>query len=149
MRALETLRKVRVKIKVIIFLILLTSCNVKSACFPDLIDYSLEGELKRSSSVIIATPISKTWVDDEEDPGFYAGAIYQLDIHEVLIQKNNKIIELWDSNDSGRFAPEIGKRYLMFVQLNSDGKYVVSYCGNSGLYQDKTELINKLKRKIN
>lgn len=116
-----------------------------AACFPELVDYSLEAEINRSSYIVIATPIEHRWVVDKDEPDFYTGSFYKLNIHEVINGYTPSDLELYDGNHSGRFAPEIGKKYLFLLVKNSDGLYFADYCGNSGLLNEKGKIVEKIK----
>lgn len=124
------------------------SSNVFAACYPELIDYSLEAEVQRSPAIIIATPIKHTWVNDVQEPDFYAGSIYQLKVHQTLYSKVQGEIILWDPNNSARFAPDIGKKYLFILYQNNDGLLAVDYCGNSGLIEKKENLLPLIRELI-
>ncbi|KID56555.1 hypothetical protein JF50_11475 [Pseudoalteromonas luteoviolacea] len=132
-------------LKFLLIILLFQSFNALSICLPDMVDYSLEGELKRTSAVIIATPVNRTWEQDKKEPEFYSGAIYQLEVHDVIYTSSSYNLELWDPNDSGRFAPDIGQRYLMFMLENEDGSLSVDYCGNSGLLSEREGLVPKIR----
>ena len=127
----------------------LFSASTFAVCFPDLVDYSLESEVKRSPVIIVATPIGQQWVTDTHEPDFYAGAIYQLQIHQTLYSKVQGEITLWDPNDSGRFAPDIGEKYLLFLSQNAKGLYTADYCGNSGVLEENLELLPIISELVN
>ncbi|GEA11108.1 hypothetical protein [Alteromonas sp. KUL49] len=124
---------------------MLFSSDSIAACFPEFVDYSLEAEVKRSSAILIATPVKREWVNDVDEPDFYSGSIYELQIHQTLFSTVHTNVELWDPNNSGRFAPDIGKKYLLILYQNSDGKFAADYCGNSGLLDEREEIVSKLK----
>lgn len=128
--------------------ILMVPLHALGACFPDIVDYTLEAEVERSPLILIATPTSVEWVKDKNEPDFYAGSIYQLDVQEVIYQKNPVKIELYDPNDSGRFAPDIGKKYLLIFYKDSSGSLSVDYCGNSGLLSEKADVLKKIRNLI-
>ena len=129
----------------LIFLIFITISNTTfAACLAEFIDYSLEAEIERSSYIVVATPSEQRWIDDPEDPGFYSGSTYKLNVTEVLKGGNQIDLELYDPNDSGRFAPAIGEPYLMFL-IKTENGYSANYCGNSGKLEDKQKALESLR----
>lgn len=132
------------KRQLILIIFIIISNTTFAACFPEFIDYSLEAEIEKSSFIVVATPTEQRWIDDKEEPDFYSGSTYKLNVTEVLKGANQLEIELYDPNNSGRFAPEIGEQYLMFL-IKTENGYSADYCGNSGKLKDKQELVETLK----
>lgn len=132
------------KRQLILCIFIIISNTTFAVCLPEFIDYSLEAEIDKSSFIVVATPTEQRWIDDIEDPGFYSGSSYKLNVTEVLKGGNQIDLELYDPNDSGRFAPDIGEQYLMFL-IKTENGYSADYCGNSGKLKDKQELVATLK----
>ena len=91
----------------------------------------------RSDAAFIGTVVSKrpnkTDPNDKDyDTGFYFG----LKVKRLFRGPNKKVIEVYEDNDSGRMALEIGHTYLIFVTKQKDGKL-------QGWCYDAREINNK------
>jgi hypothetical protein len=115
-----------------------------SVCLPELVNYSLKAEVERASIIAVATPFDQSWIADEDDPGFYSGSVYKFNVKHTFKGEQSQEIELYDPNDSGRFAPELGEQYLIFFTQTENG-YIVDNCGNSGKFENKQEVISELE----
>jgi hypothetical protein len=118
---------------------LLTAASTFGYCFPP--NISVSCEFQNSDAVFIGKVISSRSVMEGQ---FIDGWYYRLRVEQHFRGAKKQIIEVYTSNDSGRFPLENGKEYLLFAHVDEE-RLEISNCGNSALLVKVQDAVTELK----
>lgn len=139
-----------------------------ATCIPEMVDYSLRGELAQARYVVAARVLSETWLDETGRPtrlhghltfgsmpgGFdpYLGANYRVRVSRVFKGQPTRLLTIFSENSTARTPMAVGEDYLIFVFNGHDdlghAVLVSSNCGNSGVLRHRANEVRQLTRLI-
>jgi hypothetical protein len=105
---------------------------------------SVESEYQSSSSVITgrvlaAVPVPPAGPLDE-------GTVYTIRIDRTFKGAKHRTSKVMSQNDSGRFPMDVGKDYLLFLDLATNGPTLIDSCGNSALVTESASVIKSVEK---
>ena len=93
----------------------------------------------RCDVAFIGTVISERGIEygKENDEDYHTGLFYKMKVKQVFRGLKEKVIEVYEDNDSGRMGLIKGHAYLVFVHRQKDGK-LQGWCNDALDSNDKS-----------
>lgn len=108
-------------------------------------DYSVSAEFSRSELVVTGTVISERTVSGTDMPDFIGGTYYVVKVRESFRGPARNRVEIFSENSSGRFPLQKGTLHILFL-YSQDGSLSADNCGNSGRVNEKSEVLDAVRR---
>ena len=89
-------------------------------------------EFFRSEYVVEAKILSSRKIPDTPDPNNVEGWFYKVQVQKTYRGGKLPNDEIYTGNDETKFAMEVGKSYLLFINMNLQSRAQPDTCGNSG-----------------
>jgi hypothetical protein len=107
---------------------------------------SVDEEILNSEAVVIGEVVKETpLLEDTSDPEGLTATTYQVHALKRLRGHATDSIVIRSENTSSRFAMELSKRYVLFLQRDGQS-YFIDNCGNSGLLSKSKKVIKAINQ---
>ena len=88
-------------------------------------------EYFHSENVVVAKILSQRKIPDTPDPNNVEGWFYKIAVQKTYRGGKLANDEIYTGNDETKFAMEVGKTYLLFINKNQQSRPAPDACGNS------------------
>jgi hypothetical protein len=88
-------------------------------------------EYFHSENVVVAKILSQRKIPETPDPNNVEGWFYKIAVQKTYRGAKLEGDEIYTGNDETKFAMEVGKTYLLFINKNQQSRPAPDACGNS------------------